>query len=784
MVKHPLLFDLLCEWNRWVGQRGKVAVLVLGFSVLSAVFAIVLHMGDRLFLSNPAWVGSSNSFYTVSAVYKDGRQAGVNLQSLMSLQKRPFIDQVGWLRMKQFDFRSPGYSLHHPQALIFDQQLVKMLALELPNYAPGTRGVWITERYWQAAFNGEPGIVGQYLNHDRIPAGVPIRGILPSKFNRIGPWQPDVWLSEDYPRYVTPFTTQSPVMIDRFLRSIPEYYGIFSANRSINLERLTAEFAAADHSVEGMRFAAHGGRTQMFEGVVLDQQTRQRLKQLWLFSVVLVVCLAGIFAFNALMSFANRNLVLADEYRLLQTLGARGWDLVRPVWVATAVQLLVIALCSLGLMWLLNRVLNVWLADATLVSGFDMTQLLHYWLASFIIVSLVYGLAIMLPLLNLKRLNLFSRVMGTNRSRGQLIVGQLSLVFQFAIAMVAILAVIQLFKQQLAMFDDLSFTPDVEEVRVQSHGGQLPIQGLAQGHALAQRSDAVAVSIAAFDDPRSITFGEQDIGFDAVFELHYVSPNYFDVLGVSSSVVANEWQSGVVINQAAALMLKQHGFTVANGAMLHLGGILGAKPIAGIADNIEHKGRFAGVQPTLYLPELGTSEGADQYSLFINPQHADFEAADLSAFLAKHLVDANQTSQQKLSTVVQHHEAKAQLVFYFSLGVVVIMLSGISLTLNYQVRARLQLEQSEYGLLLAIGAPMRALLARAMKPTLLAFIAAMMLVALLSSVFSGFSLVPHVSLVSLSSVVALMAVALIAASATWLPVFKLSRQQIRELLQV
>lgn len=134
-------------------------------------------------------------------------------------------------------------------------------------------------------------------------------------------------------------------------------------------------------------------------------------------------------------------------------------------------------------------------------------------------------------------------------------------------------------------------------------------------------------------------------------------------------------------------------------------------------------------------------------------------------------------------TVVQRHEAKAQFVFFFSLGVVVIMLSGIGLTLNYQVRARLQLEQSEYGLLLAIGAPMRTLLLKALMPTLLAFIAAMMLTVMVSMVFNGLSLIATVSLLSSSSLLALVAVAIIAASATLLPVIKLSRKEIRELLQ-
>jgi len=115
--------------------------------------------------------------------------------------------------------------------------------------------------------------------------------------------------------------------------------------------------------------------------------------------------------------------------------------------------------------------------------------------------------------------------------------------------------------------------------------------------------------------------------------------------------------------------------------------------------------------------------------------------------------------------------------------VVIITLFGIALTLGYQVRSRLQLEKADYGVLIAIGAPFNALLIKACKPIAMGFGAAVIVT------FAGYMLLVHlgylhhVNLASAINLIALVLVGLITLSAVALPLLKLTRSQVIDLIK-
>lgn len=781
MVSSRLLFDLLCEWNRWAGQRGKVLILIVGFSLISFVFAMVLRLGDVLFFENPDWVGSKADFYTISSVHDDGRQAGVSQQTIASLKDLPYVADVSWLRTRSFDFRSNDYALYQPLALVFEPHLVELLQLDFPATDKLSTGVWLTQRYWREAFNSDPEIVGEYLTHEKIPNSVPIRGILPRQFNRIGPWTPDILLPADYLRYVTPFAQNSTLMIDRFLRSVPEYYGFFKTDRPIDAARLTQEMRNNDFSVQGMQIDSHGGELNILTGIMLDQKAATMLKQLWGFSVLLVIALVSIFSLNAFMSFSNRNLLLADEYRVLQTIGAQPFDLVRPVIVASVIKIGIIALMSLSL----NALASHFVGMNDQFTRLDLFSLdgkyPYYWALSLVFITLIYATAIVFPLMNLRKKSLFSRVMGTNRGYKQLLVGQGSLIFQLSIAIIATIAAIQISKQQLALFAPFDFNTSVQQVVINHHGGRLPIESI-ENTRKEENNIAMALSVAPFDKPQTISVGEREFGFERDFEVHYVSQNYFNQLSAQVSADTRNWKSGVVINRSAQQFLAENRFNV-RATPLYLGKILGAHRIFGVVDDIPHGGRFKRDQPTLYLPLSTVFSTPQSYTLYLGEQVDVSSSGALREYLDTYLVDAQVTSSSTLKAIIDAQESRAQQLFYFSISVVVITLLGIALTLGYQVRSRLQLEKADYGVLIAIGAPFNALLIKACKPIATAFGAAV------TVTFAGYMLLltlgylTHVNVLSVINLIALILAGMITLSAVILPLLQLTRSQVIDLIK-
>ncbi|MBY6064120.1 ABC transporter permease [Pseudidiomarina sediminum] len=776
MIKQRFGFELLCEWNRWAGQRGKVLLLLLGFSIVSCLFALVLRVGDALFFANPSWVGNQAQFYTVSAAYDDRRQAGVSRQTIESLEALPFVQAASWLRVINVDFRSASYPLYQPQALVFDDDLPHLLALDFPASESLQTGVWLTDRYWRETFQHDRRVVGSTLSFDRIPEGVPIRGILPPKFDRIGPWQPDIWLPEAYLNYMTPFAAQSEMMVDRFLRAEPAYYGFFSTERPLDIAAFTDELRASDFSVQGVQMQGHGGEIKVYQGIILDDQARALLERLWQFSLLLVLGLAALFALTAFMSFSNRTLLLSEEYRLLQTLGARSWDLLRPVVMAALVQIVVISLVSLLLTLVTYQLLTQRFDDSVLAPVLSGSFGLNYWWVSMLVVSCIYLLASLFPLLSLRKRQLFSRVMGTHRSTAQLLFGQVSLVFQLGLAMVTVVFATQLLKQQQAMFQPLGFDAAVTQVNVRSHGGRLPIETIETFGMNDTGRAHLAVSLSPFDAPYTIEVGTQEVGFATQFEIHNVSRNYFEVLLSDSDVHAEDWQSGIVMNRTAANFFENNGYAIQPGTLIDLGPITGTHAVHAVLDDVRHRGRFSAALPALYLPIASKGSGAN-YSLYMALPEM---LTRLPQYLDQHLLDASMSTPLSLGELAAQHERKAQQLFYFSLLVVGVMLAGIVLTLNYQVRARLQLERSDYGVLLAIGAPVSALLAKAFRPIAMALVIAVALIAL-GYLLAGAELA--LPAISGLSIVAVVCVGVIALGATYFPVARLTRADVVTLLK-
>lgn len=785
MIANNLLFSLRCEWNRWANQRGKLSAIVIGFAVTCVLAALSLYLGDKLFFSNPHWVQSSERFYTLSTAYDDGRQSGTSRQSIDYLDSLSNVDDVSWLMPKRFDLQSSDHPLNNPLALVFDNTLIDMLALPFPNGQPLEEGVWLSERFWRESLASDSDVIGSYLTHSRIPTGIQIKGILPASINSIGPWQPDVWLPSAYLQYTTPFSSENAILVDRFLRAMPEYYGLFTTNQKVDVDQFTALMKEADLSVSGMSMQGTGAQLKVYEGIQFNAPASQAMISQWQILVLLVVTLAFIFALSTIMIHSSRSILFQQELNTFQLLGARFHHLLQGSAAASALQLIVIATLSILLLLPFSQTSFELFGFAEITSTVTSFELLQFWLSAFCSVAVIFLLCTLLPLTALKNRMLFSRMVGTLRSRSQLVLGQVNLIIQITVALVALSFSFSLIYTQFSNFHALGFNAETVSFDIKRRGGTLPVRALDMASAVNNESVTIALSTRPFNDAVSIANEIISNQAPPQVEVHYVTANYFDVIQANVLELEKPWRFGVVINRSAAKQLAGNDdIATLIGSPIELGRIMGRHTIAGIVDDVAHTGRFSGQKPTAYLL-VSNDNNSDLNTVYMSADVTDSHIKQVQQSLASHLVEPSFSSKNQLADIVWHYERRHISLILFSVLLVLIISLSTSVNISYQVKMRLALEQHEYGLLRAIGVPESVLFIRNFQHP---FIALAISVVLAVCLFAGIKLIiGQLGLTLLPSVTgALLATGLlvfiILLSAT-VPTIKLIRTPISELLK-
>lgn len=786
MITNNVLFSLRCEWNRWEHQRGKLSAILIGFALVCMLTAIALLLGDRLFLSNPQWVQSNERFYTLSTAFEDGRQSGTSRQSIDYLSSLASVDEASWLMAKRFDVKSSEHQLNNPLAIVFDEALISLLAIPFPMKQSIEEGAWLSNRYWRETFASDSDVVGSYLSHPRIPTGIQVKGVLPPSMDSIGPWQPDIWLPDSYLQYTTPFASENAILVDRFLRAIPEYYGIFTVDRDIDVTQLTSIMKDTDLSVSGMSMQGTGAALEIFEGVELNNPITQAMKTQWQILVLLVITLAFIFSLSTIMIHSSRSVLFQQELRTFQILGARFKDFLKASAVASTIQLLTIAILSIALLATLNKAIFEYFGFSELTSTVTSFDLLTYWFSAFCLVTAIFIVCSLLPLTALKNRMLFSRMVGTLRSKSQLLFGQINLVIQITVALVALSLSFSLINNQLSSFHSLGFNPETLTFEISRQGGTLPLQNMEMESATHNNPIGIAFSTRPFND--AVSVANEQISDQALpqIDVHYVTANYFDVLQADILKLEEPWRFGVVINKAAANQLATE-LEVATliGRPIELGKIMGRHTIVGVVNDLAHTGRFAGRKPTAYLL-VDDDSSSDLNTVYLSASATHNQIQEAQKMLASSLVTPNFSTTRELAEIVWPYERRnINLVFFSTLLVLIISLS-IFVNLSYQVKMRLALEQHEYGLLRAIGAPDASLLIRSFRHPFLALVISTLLATCL---FAGVKLIIEQSSLTLVPSVfgALSAVGLlfiIILLAVTRPLMKLIRKPISELLKM
>ncbi|WP_448546671.1 ABC transporter permease [Thalassotalea fusca] len=723
MTSNNLLFDVQCEWRRWRGQYAKLSLLLLGFALLSALLAIALRLGVLLFDEAPQWTNTQAHLYTIGQQHKDGRLEGVNRLTIDATAELGDIENVNWFIYNKYRLDLNQTPLPETSILTFDPQAIDALGIDLGIESPDlTQGAWISERFWREHLKSAPNLIGQYLHNDRIPNGIIIHGILPKQLNKIGPWQPDIWMPAYYLKFRTPFS--GDMMVDRFLRAAPFYFGVISASKPISPAYVVDKLNSMDLTVKGMSMRGSGSTLTVLKGINFDPVAHNGLTAIWQLLLLLIIGLGLVLTLNFVSVCSSRAIMFNDDFRILKILGSTNTHLLKTAAITTILKLVIIMFLSGGFTFGIARFISQLDSYQLLVGSLPLSIASSQLFSAWVLIALILFICTMLPFLKLRKQSMFSRLTNTSLTFMQRLTGQCTLVFQLAVALIALNVTLTIaYQQWLNSSNSTVAMSSMQLVSKQKNQG-LAWQQVVNGEVPQISRNNVAVATASFDNMHAELLEDTRLSQPTSFDYNLVSHNYFDVLEIPLITMPKNWQSGIVINKAAAELLSNNE---------NINGLLGTSityhltqsthPIVGIVENAPHQGKSKSAKPTFYVPL--TAEHA------VNRQQFVFHFADthqqnsvvqnLLTWLTEQSTQVDVLPVSSIEQALSKHDRSNQQLLLFSMFVVCLIVSCVLVSLWYQIRAYIALEKQRLGVFLALGASDFRVMMNIMAHAMLAF---------------------------------------------------------------
>lgn len=750
MPTNRWLYDIATEWRRWRGQQGKLLLLLIGFALVCALLTLVLRLGQLLHSEKPIWLTAKGHYYTLANQSEQGQLQGISLQTLRVASASPGINAMSWLVPKTMTLTLGNQQLPDLQMMFYAPDWFSFSGMV---NSRDQQGIWLSDRFWRQQFNATPAVIGEFVHHQRLPAGLKILGVLPASADRIGPWQADIWLSGDYLRYLTVFAVEDTRQVDRFLAAVPQYFGILRSEQALQPASLTERLNNSDLQVPGMRMQSSGFQLTVHAGINLDPQARQQLTAQWQLLLLLVIGMGIVLTLNLFTVYASRLVLWQAELRLFQVLGASRWQQLRPVLLAALLLVAVIGLLAAMFAQGLAAVIG---ADAAYQAITGSTQFRLGWaqfIAALSLVLLLFLLAGSLPLLRLEQQALFSRAMNPGRSRLQKLTAQTNLALQLLMALLALNVAGTLGLNLWQHYQHNPAPADVSVLSASQQGSGLDLASLGAGLVNGLPADQIAWSSNSFTSPQSLLIEDTTLPQPITIGQMWVSAGFFHLMGHPLPQITADWQNGIVINQTMADMLsRQLPGKPLLGSTLQLGILQGSQPIVAIVPDLPHYGRSSAPQPVAYVPLMLASSKIHFYVSRGN------EPA-LVQWLQQQMTSPHISAAASLQSQIAMLDSARWQLLWSAIVVVLLIVLSVLISLSYQLKARLTLERHEYGVLLAVGAPDSYLQWRVMRQSMLALLLALPLVLALQS------LLVHWGRSAVSTAVLFEPVAFIGASA-------------------
>ena len=724
-----LLFTLKFSWRLWRGQRLQWSLLALGLGCFSALLLLLLQLGPQLRTPLPGWAQPADLVATVHRTDPQGRYQPVSHAELYRLKQQPEVTALAIAQFRSSELRIAEQNIDRTKLVYCSENLPAVLGLQAPFTRPEAgqaQPVYLSHWLWQLL--GKPEVQGLDVLVRENDKRYVIAAVLPPALDRFSEKRPGLWLPwED--RFLSLMdideghdTSKGPgPEALAMTENLPDSIGFIQHKAEVDLTALAKNYDATPVEWLGLqdfKMIEDKHQADIIPGIELfPEQRADLLQQFWLLCCLTLLC-GAVVAINLVFCLIGQLVQRQHEMGMRQVLGARSLQLSRqlaleqlPLWCAAVV---------------LGGILY-WQGSGSL-AGLTVYQQYFgsagvpfdwgYAAVAILGLTLFLLLCSQLPLLwLLRRARMFrNRQAQRNLLQQRLAMAQQVLQLSFAgLALVLALSLqFQLLQQEITISRWLPF----EELQLRLNPGIQPDAKLQRGEFGIYTPSQIALSV-PFTEPeeRKLTTTVAGHSLDIFVGSVQASSNYLQFLG--AELLAGDAATdtdGIVINQALADRLLEPGQTYSDlpgSTLRYMAPFEVQVQIRGVVKNLPHRGVAATPMPMIYTQLKPNGWGPHLYlTVTTAPELVDAVSSALEDWADRQGQDLDISYKGTLASQLEQMNEPYWIFARISLVLagLICLLAGLSL--YYQLKAQLVLEQSTLATKLAVGATVPGLISR------------------------------------------------------------------------
>lgn len=724
-----MLFTLKFGWRLWRGQRLQWSLLALGLGCFSALLLLLLQLGPQLRTPLPGWAQPADLVATVHRTDPQGRYRPVSNAELYRLKRQPEVTALAIAQFEGSELRIAEQNIDRTKLMYYSENLPTVLGLKAPfarTDAGQAQPVYLSHWLWQLL--GKPEVQGLDVLVRESDKRYVIAAVLPPALDRFSEKRPALWLPwED--RFLPYRQMDKDDGIEKFpgpkalafAENMPDNIGFIQHKAGTDLTTLTKNYDAMPVEWQGLqdyKMLEDKHQADIIPGIELfPEQRADLLQQFWLLCCLTLLC-GAVVAINLVFCLIGQLVQRQHEMGMRQVLGARSTQLSRqlaleqlPLWCA--------AVAIGGLLY--------W-QGAGLLAGLKVYQQYFgsagvpfawgYAAVAVLGLTLFLLLCSQLPLLwLLRRARMFRNRQG-QRNLLQQRLAWAQQVLQLSFAGLALVLALSLQFQLIQQEKTISRWLPFEEIQLRLNPGIQPDAELQRGE-LGQYSAAQLAFVSQFSEPVERKLSTTVNGHTLEFFVHSMemSSNYLQFLG--ADVIAGNATTdsdGIVINQALADRLLETGQTYADlpGTILSYTFPFAVQvQIRAVIRDLPHRGVAAAPMPMIYTQLKPFGWGAHlALNVITNPALVDEVTTALEDWADRQGQDLDISYRGTLATQLEQMNEP-----YWIFARISLLLAGVisllaALSLYYQLKTQLLLEQSVLATKLAVGATVPGLINR------------------------------------------------------------------------
>lgn len=724
-----LLFTLRFGWRLWRGQRLQWSLLALGLGCFSALLLLLLQLGPQLRTPLPGWAQPADLVATVHRTDPQGRYQPVSNAELYRLKQQPEVTALAIAQFRSSELRIAEQNIDRTKLVYYSENLPAVLGLKAPFALPEAgqaQPVYLSHWLWQLL--GKPEVQGLDVLVRENDKRYVIAAVLPPALDRFSEKRPGLWLPwED--RFLPLLdideghdTSKGPgPKALAMTENLPNSIGFVRLKGSVDLSALTENYDATPVEWLGLqdfKMIEDKHQADIIPGIELfPEQRADLLQQFWLLCCLTLLC-GAVVAINLVFCLIGQLVQRQHEMGMRQVLGARSLQLSRqlaleqlPLWCA--------ALAIGGMLYwqgttLLSglRVYQQYFGSAGMPFGWGYAAVAVLGLTVFLL------LCSQLPLLWLLRR---ARMFRNRQAQRNVLQQRLALaqqVLQLSFAGLALVLALSLQFQLLQQEKTISRWLPFEELQLRLNPGIQPDAKLQRGEFGIYTPSQIALSV-PFTEPeeRKLTTTVAGHSLDIFVGSVQASSNYLQFLG--AELLAGDAATdtdGIVINQALADRLLEPGQTYSDlpgSTLRYMAPFEVQVQIRGVVKNLPHRGVAATPMPMIYTQLKPNGWGPHLYlTVTTAPELVDAVSSALEDWADRQGQDLDISYKGTLASQLEQMNEPYWIFARISLVLagLICLLAGLSL--YYQLKAQLVLEQSTLATKLAVGATVPGLISR------------------------------------------------------------------------